>query len=79
MTTNQLAGKTHQAFSSAFFNALVAAVTETSGSSWLVAAVPDAEAAPDNSEPVRMKLTLDGSLQGKFLLEFRRKDAVVLA
>jgi flagellar motor switch protein FliN len=79
MTTNQLAGKPHQAFSSAFFNALVAAVTETSGSPWLVAAVPDAESAPDDSEPVRMKLTLDGSLQGEFLLEFRRKDAVVLA
>jgi flagellar motor switch protein FliN/FliY len=79
MTTNQLAGKTHQAFCSAFFNALVAAITETSESPWLVAAVPDAESAPDDSEPVRMKLTLDGSLQGEFLLEFRRKDAVVLA
>jgi flagellar motor switch protein FliN/FliY len=79
MTTNQLAGKTHRAFSSAFFNALVAAITDSSGSPWLVAAVPDAEATPDDSEPVRAKLTLDGSVQGEFLLEFRRKDAIVLA
>jgi flagellar motor switch protein FliN/FliY len=79
MTTNQLAGKTHQAFSAAFFNALVGAITETSGSPWLVAAVPDAESTPDEFEPVGINLTLDGSLQGEFLLEFRRAQAVLLA
>ena len=57
----------------------MAAISEASGSSWLVAAVPDAQSVADESEPVRMNLTLDGDLRGEFLLEFRRSDAVMLA
>jgi flagellar motor switch protein FliN/FliY len=79
MTTNQLAEKTHRPFSDAFFNAFVAAITEASGSPWLVAAVPDAESTADDAEPVRINLTLDGALQGEFLLEFRRAEAAMLA
>ena len=79
MTTNNLAEKTYRPFSEAFFGALVAAITEGSGSPWLVAAVPDAQSTPDESEPVRINLTLEGSVQGEFLLEFRRADAAMLA
>ena len=79
MTTNNLAEKTYRPFSEAFFGALVAAITEGSGSPWLVAAVPDAQSTPDESEPVRFNLTLEGSVHGEFLLEFRRADAAMLA
>jgi flagellar motor switch protein FliN len=79
MTPSNLAEKTYRPFSEAFFGALVAAITEASGSPWLVAAVPDAQSIPDESEPVRINLTLEGGLQGEFLLEFRRADAVMLA
>ena len=78
MTTNQLA-ETYRPFSDAFFNALVAAITEASGSPWLVAAVADAESTADESEPVRIKLTLEGSLRGECLLEFHRAEAAMLA
>ena len=79
MTTNNLAEKTCRPFSEAFFGALVAAITEATGSGWLVAAVPDAQSAKDESEPVRMNVTLEGDLQGEFLLELRRADAAMLA
>jgi flagellar motor switch protein FliN/FliY len=77
--TNQTADMNHHSFSSAFFNALVRAVTEASGSPWLIAALPDAESTPDESEPVRIRLQLDGSLHGTFLLEFNRAEAAMLA
>ena len=79
MTTKDLADKTYRPFAQAFSSALVAAISEASGSSWLVAAVPDAQSIADESEPVRMNLTLDGDLRGEFLLEFRRADAAMLA
>jgi flagellar motor switch protein FliN len=78
MTSSPLAGNVHRSFSSAFFDALVAAITEASGSPWLVAAVPDAASAPDGEEPLRINLTVDGSLAGEFLLEMRRSDAAML-
>jgi flagellar motor switch protein FliN/FliY len=77
--TNKIADNTHQTFSSGFFNALVKATTMASGSSWLVAALPDAESASDQSEPVRIKAQIDGSLQGEFTLEFDRAEAALLA
>jgi flagellar motor switch protein FliN len=77
--TNQIDDNIHQTFSSAFFNALVKAMTMASGSPWLVAALPDAESASDQSEPVRIKAQLDGSLQGEFTLEFDRAEAALLA
>jgi flagellar motor switch protein FliN len=79
MTTNDLARKTYEPFSQAFFSALVAAISDASGSSWLVAAMPDAQLTADESEPVRINLTLEGDLQGDFLLEFRGSDAAMLA
>jgi flagellar motor switch protein FliN/FliY len=77
--TNQIADNIHQTFSSAFFNALVKAMTMAGGSPWLVAALPDAESASNQSEPVRIKAQLDGSLQGEFTLEFDRAEAALLA
>jgi flagellar motor switch protein FliN len=78
MTSSPLAGNIHQSFSSAFFDALAVAITEASGSPWLVAAVPDAASAADGQEPLRINLTLDGSLAGEFLLEMRRSEAALL-
>jgi flagellar motor switch protein FliN/FliY len=79
MTTDRTSDKNHSPFSSAFSTALLAAMTEASGSSWLAAKASVAEVPPDESDPVRVKLALDGSLQGDFLLEFTRAEAVVLA
>jgi flagellar motor switch protein FliN len=79
MATNNLAEGTYRPFSQAFFSALVAAISEASGSPWLVAAVPDAQSTADESEPVRVNLTLTGDLQGEVLLQFRRADAAMLA
>jgi flagellar motor switch protein FliN len=79
MTTNNSAGKTYRPFSDAFFSALVAAISDASGSPWLVAVVPDEPSTTDESEPVRINLTLEGDLRGEFLLEFRRTDAALLA
>jgi flagellar motor switch protein FliN/FliY len=79
MMTDQTADINYESFSSAFFNALVRAITEASGSPWLIAAMPDAELTPDRSEPVWIKLMLDGSLRGEFLLEFHRAEAALLA
>ncbi len=77
--TKQTAEKVHQFFSSAFFKAFVGAMTRATGSSWQVAAVPDAESTADESEQVRIRFTLDGSLTGEFLLEFHRAEAAMLA
>jgi len=79
MTTDKLAEKIYRPFSDACFGALVAAISEASGSPWLVAAVPDAEKSADESEPVRVNVTIEGSLRGELLLQFRRTDAAMLA
>lgn len=79
MTVSQVTDSSHQSFSGAFFNALVDTIAEASQSPWLIAAVADAPRASDDSAPVRIKFTLDGSLPGDFLLEFRRADAALLA
>jgi flagellar motor switch protein FliN/FliY len=79
MTTDNLPGKIYRPFSDAFSSALVAAISEASGSPWLVAVVPDEPSTADESEPVRVNLTLEGDLLGELLLEFRRADAATLA
>jgi flagellar motor switch protein FliN/FliY len=79
MTKNQTEDIAQKAFSIAFLSALVGALNEASGSTWLIAAVPDAELTSSNSESFQIRLTLDGSLQGEFLLEFRRAEATILA
>ena len=79
MTTDDLAAKTYRPFSQAFFDALLKAISEASGSPWLAAALPDALPSADESELVRMNLALAGDLQGEFLLEFRRAAVAMLA
>lgn len=78
MTSSQAPNKYHQVFSSAFFGALVAALSEASGSPWQIAASLASVPSPDESEPVRVSLMLSGSLQGDFLLEFHRAEAAML-
>ncbi len=79
MATNQTADGTRHSFSSEFFGVLVAAITESTGSPWLTAAVPSSGTAPEGSEPVQIKLTLDGRLSGELLLQFHRAEAAMLA
>jgi flagellar motor switch protein FliN/FliY len=78
MTNNQTADNNSQSFSDAFFGALVAAMSENSETAWAIAAMPDKDSAPDELDPVRMKIALGGTLRGAFLLEFRRAEAVLL-
>ena len=79
MTIDPLDDKTHQTFSSAFFNALVGALTESSGSPWRVDSGPDEVTVNDRPDPLRVGFKLDGSLSGEFLLEFDRAEASTLA
>jgi flagellar motor switch protein FliN/FliY len=78
MTKNLIVEKAHQAFLIAFFSALVGALNKASKSTWLIAAVPDAELTSKDSEPIQIRLTLDGSLRGEFMLEFSRDEAAML-
>jgi flagellar motor switch protein FliN/FliY len=73
-TTNGI----YHSFSNAFFNALAATMTRENGSTWLISASPNTESTPDQSEPVRVSITLDGSLHGEFQLEFHRAEAITL-
>jgi flagellar motor switch protein FliN/FliY len=75
----QTADASHPTFSGAFFNALGKSMSLASGSSWLIAALPDAEPAADQFDPVWVRLALSGSLKGEFTLEFRREEATILA
>jgi flagellar motor switch protein FliN/FliY len=79
MTTKNFAEGSYRPFAQAFFSALAVAITEASGSPWLVGAVPDAQSIADESEPLRINLTLDGDLRGEFQLAFRRAVATILA
>jgi flagellar motor switch protein FliN/FliY len=79
MTTDQTLDRDPQSFSIAFFSALAGAMSKACGSPWQIAAVPDAGSTPDGAEPVRMKFTLDGSLRGELLVEFRGSEVLMLA
>jgi len=78
MNTVNSGNGTRWAFSSSFGDALVKALSESSGSSWSIAAVPDANTLPDGSEPVRIGLTCEGELRGGMQLEILRAEAVLL-
>jgi flagellar motor switch protein FliN/FliY len=78
MTTSQAPHNSEQIFSSAFFSALVSAMTEASSSPWELVVMPAAGETSDESEPIRIMLTVDGSLRGEFMLEFHRTEAVML-
>jgi flagellar motor switch protein FliN/FliY len=78
MTTEDTAGSNDRLFSKVFFNALASALTDASGSPWQIVDVPDSDLTPDEADPARIKLTLEGSLRGECLLEFRRTEAAML-
>jgi flagellar motor switch protein FliN/FliY len=79
MKTDLTANRNDLYFSNTFFNSLAEALTEACGFSWSIMSVPEADATVDESEPVRLMVTLDGSLAGELLLEFDRSEALVLA
>jgi flagellar motor switch protein FliN/FliY len=80
MTGKQTQDQAQQVFSSAFCAALVGALTDASGSPWLVAALPDAAPPADVAdEAVWVQVTLEGGLPGAILLEVRRAEAALLA
>jgi len=76
---NPTATETYRKFSSDFFKALVGALTEASGSPWVITSGPDVVTATDRPDPVRIRLKLEGSLRGEFVLEFDREEAAMLA
>jgi flagellar motor switch protein FliN/FliY len=78
MTTSQTSHKNNKIFSDAFFSALMTAMTEACGAPWQIALTPAAGPTPNESEPVRILLVLDGSLRGEFMLEHHRADAAML-
>lgn len=78
MTTDHSAGSAYRPFAEAFFHALVEAITQTTGSPWLAAAVPGPQ-PPSEAEPLRLSLAFKGELQGEMLLSLASADAVLLA
>ena len=78
MIKNKNADGASQAFSKGLIDALARALTSASGSPWMIAEGPDAGLASDGSEPVRVKLTIDGSLRGEVLMECHRPSAAML-
>jgi flagellar motor switch protein FliN/FliY len=78
MTTSATIDKVLESFSTVFVNALKTSMTEAIGSTWAVSSVPREDATSDESEPVRIGLTLEGNLNGEFLLEIPRTDAAML-
>lgn len=79
MATDTTLGGVSLSFSQALFTALVKTLTGAGGSPWMMAAVPDVEPPPDGTEPVRIKLTLAGSLSGEVHLECHRVAAGIWA
>jgi len=78
MAANRTADNKRETFSNAFFGALVEAMTEASGSPWSLAAAAEGDPVADGSEAVSTKCTVEGSLQGEFLLELDRAAASMM-
>jgi flagellar motor switch protein FliN/FliY len=79
MTINAQSGKVPEAFSTAYFNALIGALADSSDAPWKIVAGPDEAVAGEQPDPIRLKLKFEGSLQGEALLEFDRTEAEMLA
>jgi flagellar motor switch protein FliN/FliY len=78
MTMNPIAERNDLLFSNAFLDTFVKTISEACGNPWLITAVPDDDVAVDETERVRIMLTLDGSVCGACLLEFHRSEASML-
>jgi flagellar motor switch protein FliN/FliY len=79
MTTDTTADGTQQSFSTKFLDALRTAMAKASGSPWKSDAAQEAEPDATDSDPVWIELSIDGSLRGSALLQFRRDEAILLA
>jgi flagellar motor switch protein FliN/FliY len=79
MNKDLIAARSDLIFSKAFFNALAEALTEACELPWSILSVPEVDAIGDESDPVRLMLTLNGSLCGELLIEYDRPEALVLA
>jgi flagellar motor switch protein FliN/FliY len=78
MKTDMMAGGNDLSFLNILFNAMVETMTTACGFPWSITSTPDEEVTPEESEPVRIMLTVDGSLCGELLLEFDRTEASTL-
>jgi len=79
MTANKTAEVDYQSLSAAFFDALLEAATEACGSPWQIVAEPGPDLPQDGTEPIWVRLILDGSMRGELWIEFRRDEALVFA
>jgi flagellar motor switch protein FliN/FliY len=79
MTSANTDATNPRSFSNTFFTALLHVLTEAGGTPWKNVEIPEADVPRDSLEPVAVKLTLDGSLTGDFILEFSRAEAAILA
>jgi flagellar motor switch protein FliN/FliY len=79
MTSANIDATNPRSFSNTFFTALLHVLTEAGGTPWKQVDIPEADVPRDSLEPVAVKLTLDGSLSGEFILEFSRAEAAILA
>jgi len=79
MTTENSTGRDDPSFSKSLFNVLLRTMTDVSGSPWKTIGNQESDVLPDEVDPVRIMLTLNGSLRGECLLEFRRAEASLLA
>lgn len=78
MSPEILSSAQDQSFSSSFFNSLLRALEESSGSSWQRSEDAEPGVVPEEAESVRISLAVDGSLQGGFELELRRSEASMI-
>jgi len=79
MTTTGTIDSVLETFSMAFVNAMTASMTETMGSTWSIADGPRSNAISEESGLLRFAVTLEGTLNGIFLLQILRADAVAMA
>jgi flagellar motor switch protein FliN/FliY len=78
MTASETTDGDYKEFSSLFFNAFLTAASASGRSKWQIVSEPGAEPTSSTSERIWIKVALDGSLRGEFLLEWRRSDALRL-
>jgi flagellar motor switch protein FliN len=79
MTPKQMTESKQGAFSRAYLNGLVKALSAACGYSWLLSATMDAKEAEREEDAVRFLIKAAGSLNGEFVLELRRRDAITIA
>ena len=79
MTPKQMAESKQGAFSRAFLNGFMKALSAACGFTWLVSAMMDAKESEREEDAVRFQIKASGKLNGEFVLELRRSDAIAIA